>query len=282
MNYTYRLPDTEKLRRALIAMVESCPSDWSDGSFMVLNHGKLELDATKEPFDEDGHLRLDVTIRTAIKTYELFSDIIELDNIAGEIIHWTNEVLPRDCGYKVKYVDIVPNVEDDKKDSKDIIVDSIESEKLNILAADLLENGRRMSQAYVILYCLENLLREFIDKTLVTAVGTDYEVASKGVISSKLRGNTQKRKDEEAKRKWLPLRGNKLIFYFDFIDLSDLIERNWSVFETSFPSLSWIKGKLEELYNIRCIIAHNGTRLDDDNFDLLNADYKQIVKQIGK
>lgn len=38
----------------------------------------------------------------------------------------------------------------------------------------------------------------------------------------------------------------------------------------------------EEQNTISLTIAHNGTRLDDGSFDLLNADYKQIVKQIGK
>lgn len=280
MTYTYKVPNDEDMRQALLLSFDDSPFPEDNMAHDLLADSVMEMEGTNDKTDEEGVLELNVMVRTKPETYKQFDYEVQ-NTISLTIIKRINEILPKDSGYLVKYVNIVPSV-NVNRDAKDIILDSIESEKLNVLANDLLENGKRMSQAYVILYCLENLLRDFIDKALTKAIGSDYEVISKGVISSKLRTNAQKRKDEEAKKRWLPLRGDKLLFYFDFIDLSALIEKNWPVFDNSFPSLSWIKCKMEDLYDIRCLIAHNGTRLDDDNFNLLNADYKQIVKQIGE
>lgn len=280
MMYTYKVPEDEEMRQALLLSFDDSPFDEDNIAHDLLTDSVMEMEETNDKTDKKGIFELKVMIRTSPETYKQF-DFEEQNTISLTIIKRINEILPKDCGFKVKYVNIVPSV-NVKRDAKDIILNSIESEKLNVLAADLLENGKRMSQAYVILYCLENLLRDLIDETLTKVIGLDYEDANKGVFSSKVRSNAQKRKEEEAKRKWLPLRGDKLIYYFDFIDLRDLIEKNWPVFERLFPSLSWIKGKLEELYDIRCLVAHNGTRMDDDSINLLNADYKQIVKQIGK
>lgn len=174
MIYSYQVPNSNILQKALLAVIERHPSDWSDGSFEIVSNGTLELDATKEYHNDKGLRLLDVTIRTKLEIYESFDDLV-LINITDEIKYWLNEVFDSSCGYKVGNVNIVPSLKNKSQDAKNIILDSIESEKLNALASDLLENGKRLSQAYVILYCLENLLRDFIDKKFIEALGSDYE-----------------------------------------------------------------------------------------------------------
>lgn len=269
--------DPIKIRRVLLAVIEKHPSDWSDSALDLISNGTLELDATNEKYDDNGILRLDVIIRTSIETYESFEDL-ELIDTSDEIKYWMNEILPSNCGYKVKYLDIVPSMDDGSKDAKDIILNSVESEKLNVLAMDLLENGKRMSQAYVILYCLENLLRDFIDNTLTKYIGEDFE--NKIFISNDVKKNVKSRKNDESKKVWLPLRGDKLVYYLDFKDLGDVIANNWESFKTLFPNQPWIKSKIDELYDIRNLVAHNSL-LNDTAFKALEVDYEQIVQQLG-
>lgn len=87
-------------------------------------------------------------------------------------------------------------------------------------------------------------------------------------------------KKEEKQNKWLPLRGDKDIYYLDFIDLAKLIQNNWEFFKTYFPSQGWISTKIDELYKVRGLIAHNSYAGDDEK-DMVALYYKQIVKQIG-
>lgn len=269
--------DPIKIRRVLLAVIEKHPSDWSDSALDLISNSTLELNATNEKYDDNGILRLDFIISTSIETYESFEDL-ELIYTSDEIKYWMNEILPSNCGYKVKYLDIVPSMDDESKDAKDIILNSVESEKLNVLAMDLLENGKRMSQAYVILYCLENLLRDFIDKTLTKYIGEDFE--NKIFISNDVKKNAKSRKNDESKKAWLPLRGDKLVFYLDFKDLGDVIANNWESFKTLFPNQPWIKSKIDELYDIRNLVAHNSL-LNDTAFKALEVDYEQIVQQLG-
>ena len=70
------------------------------------------------------------------------------------------------------------------------------------------------------------------------------------------------------------------MYYLDFSKLSDLIIYNWVHFEDVIPDQQWIKVKLDEMYNIRCLIAHN-SYISDENFELLNVTTKQILKQIN-
>ena len=87
-------------------------------------------------------------------------------------------------------------------------------------------------------------------------------------------------KKDEAQNKWLPLRGDKDIYYLDFIDLSKLILNNWEYFKKYFPTQSWISTKIEELYKVRCLIAHNSYAGEDEK-ELVSLYYKQIIKQIA-
>ena len=66
---------------------------------------------------------------------------------------------------------------------------------------------------------------------------------------------------------------NQLPFLWDTSD-------NWEYFKAYFPSQGWISTKIEELYKVRCLIAHNSYAGDDEK-DMVALYDKQIVKQIG-
>ena len=44
----------------------------------------------------------------------------------------------------------------------------------------------------------------------------------------------------------MTLRGDKDIYYLDFIDLTKLIQNNWEFFKTYLPSQGWISTKIDE------------------------------------
>ena len=87
------------------------------------------------------------------------------------------------------------------------------------------------------------------------------------------------RKSQEESKKWLPLRGGNDLFYLDFTELADIIINNWDYFKNFIPDQNWIKVKMQEMYDIRCLVAHNSF-ISDENIQLLDITTKQIIKQL--
>ncbi|OQP53497.1 hypothetical protein A4R26_05790 [Niastella populi] len=142
---------------------------------------------------------------------------------------------------------------------------------LSILPADLIQKAKKMSKAYEYLYCIENLLRDFIDKHPNRILLN---------FSSEVQKSIRVRKNEEQKHNWISLRGNSDLFYIDFKDLADVISNNWDYFKDNFPSQIWIKAKLEDLTKIRNLIAHN-SYIDSDDLSLAKVHFNTIARQIS-
>ena len=134
-----------------------------------------------------------------------------------------------------------------------------------------------MANAYVALYALENHIRNYIDTKLTEKIGADYIISI--AIPKKLNQGIETRKSQEQSKKWLPLRGDNDLYYLDFIDLADVIANNWDYFKDDIPSQEWIKVKMQDVYDIRCLIAHN-SYITDDNIQLLESTKKQIISQL--
>lgn len=143
-------------------------------------------------------------------------------------------------------------------------------ETLSILPEDLVVKARHMSKAYEYLYCIENILRIFID---------NHPEKSKIQIPVSVRKTINERKNEEAKHKWIALRGNSDLYYMDFKDLKGLIVSNYDVFKNDFPSEHWITAKIEDLARCRNLIAHNSF-LDKHELDLIKANFNSIARQL--
>lgn len=219
---------------------------------------------------------LDIVFGIPAKTYA--DNIQLLDSYKRRLHRHCEKLIPSECGYDLKAVDIVPMIESVEQDATSVIESSLPSEKLNILSSEIIEKGKKMANAYLVMYCLENLVRDFVDRTFTEKVGENYEelVSMSNTVKSKIKT----RKNDEKKNKWLPLRGGKAVYYLDFNELGDIITNNWDVFKSLFPSQEWLKAKIDELYRIRCLIAHN-SYIDDTSFRVLNVDYEQLVKQLG-
>lgn len=147
------------------------------------------------------------------------------------------------------------------------------------LPNDIAEKAKDLSEVYLYLYVVENSLRMFIQNIAIRKYGNNYFYQLK--IPQSIQKSIALRKENEEKNKWLSLRGSEELFYLDFKDLAIVISENWELFKACFDSQAWIKTKIDELANIRNLVAHNNSFIDQHNKDVLRINYHQILKQIA-
>lgn len=175
-----------------------------------------------------------------------------------------------------KYINEIfyPLISDENSlmDSIEEIQQNVNFGHLNLLPQDIQEKGREMSEVYLYLYCIENSLRIFIEEIMKTETVN---------IPRKVQDTIDKLKKSEQESKYLPLRGGNDLFYCDFIELGKIIVGNWSVFGKYFPKQNehWLNVMVEELYKIRCLVAHN-SYVGKDERDALKVYYKSITAQL--
>lgn len=277
MEFTYKLPNNEVFYNAMkaIALSMSIPKNDKDKLKRFLDVGCCEITNTGAFSGKRWNAyNANVNIFIPLDRYDEFGNDIFLKST---LLRACEQVLPASAGFDILEVFISPQLDmEEPQDAIDEInKDALDGEIIE-LNEDLIGKGKQMAKAYITLYVLENRLREFIHKVLTEKIGVDYSSA----INPKLRDHIEKLKEQERTKKWLSLRGDNELYYLDFSKLSDLIIYNWVHFEDVIPDQPWIKVKLDEMYNIRCLIAHN-SYISDENFELLNVTTKQILKQIN-
>ncbi len=216
--------------------------------------------------------------------FEVPFDKLELvtDEIKSKLINFCDEIMPKDVGFDVMSVDFKPRL--DAEEKLDVISDldktanAISSEILaKVLNSDLIQKGKSMSEVYLYLYCIENSLRIFIEKVLKDKYGDNYF----DQISDGIKRTISERKINEQKNKWLSLRGSSDLFYLDFKELSSIIRSNWSLFEKYFPNQEWIASKIDDLSQVRNLIAHNSF-VSEQERKLMKSYFEIILKQIDQ
>lgn len=164
------------------------------------------------------------------------------------------------------------NESDSLLDSIQEIEQKVNFGHLNLLPSDLQEKGREMSEVYLYLYCIENSLRIFIEEINKT---------EPVIIPKKVLETIEKLKKSERESKYLPIRGGNDLFYCDFIELGKIIVSNWAIFGKYFPKQNehWLNVMIDELYKLRCLVAHNSF-VGKDERDSLKVFYKIITSQL--
>src|SRR5690606_24355890 len=109
--------------------------------------------------------------------------------------------------------------------------------------------------------------------------GSDY--VSKLNLTKSIRDTIAGRKRTESKNRWVSIRGDSDLFYLDFIELNSLIQNNWELFKDYFPDQAWISAKLNELYSIRNLVAHN-SYVGEHERNILQVNFRSIVKQLKR
>ena len=202
-----------------------------------------------------------------------------------KFLAYCNDIVDKSFGYDVTEAKIVPvariDTSSEEKMTKEIekIQDKVQGTlSRNILPKDVLDKGREMTHVYLYIYCVENSLRLFIEDVGTKKLGSDYFIKLK--IKIETRKKIASRKEDEAQKKWTSLRGDSDIFYTDFSELGNIFENNWEIFKKYFPSIAWIKTKIDELAECRIRIAHN-SYISQDEQESIRSSYKNILKQLG-
>lgn len=162
--------------------------------------------------------------------------------------------------------------EDSLLDSIEEIQQNVNYGHLNLLPQDIQEKGKEMSEVYLYLYCIENSLRIFIAEIMKS---------ESVIIPRKVQDTIDKLKKSEKESKYLPIRGDSDLFYCDFVELGKIMVGNWTIFGKYFPKQNehWLNVMIEELYKIRCLVAHN-SYVGKDERDALKVFYKIITSQL--
>lgn len=276
--FTYELPDNKSFFNTVTTILKSDPKYAGYKYYDIVKDGYCEIsDSSKFSGKRWNAMYTSVNFYISQNAYaEHASNIPAIKDVLLKVCRM---VMPPNAGYDIMEINISPNLHiGGNSDVLNEVIESVNQTKLDILSDDIKQKGKEMSELYVTLYCIENSLRNFIDKTLSEILGENYfsQLSVPGDISKGI----ATRKKDEAQNKWLPLRGDKDIYYLDFIDLSKLILNNWEYFKKYFPTQGWISTKIEELYKVRCLIAHNSYAGEDEK-ELVSLYYKQIIKQIA-
>jgi hypothetical protein len=138
--------------------------------------------------------------------------------------------------------------------------------------------ARRMGEVYELLYCLENSVRELIERTLREAFGPE-EWWTKGVPEP-IQRQAEKRKEEDVKTRWHGPRGDSLINYVDFPQYGDLISDQWEHFEDLIGDRDWMTHYFAEMNISRRALAHAGT-LTENDVERMEFDVREWLRVVG-
>ena len=213
-DFTYILPPDKDFYNGVKTMVNGMSVlMYKEELRELLNNGHCEIYDT----GQFSHKRWDATgvkilFYTSMEIYSKYC--YQLKNIQPYLLGICEKVMPPSAGYDILEVSVSPDVLT-KNDTLSEIQDIVANGNYLNISEDLVEKGKRMANAYVTLYALENHIRHFIDTTLLEKVGEDYMDSI--IIPKKARSGIDTRKTQEQSKKWLPLRGDKDLYYLDFI-----------------------------------------------------------------
>ncbi len=175
--------------------------------------------------------------------------------------------------YRTNYTHLMPQ----SQSPEEAIRERLDVSNTPSLTATDIENAYKMGQVYVSIHCLENSVRNLIRKVLKDTLGTQWwDKAASDPMKKKVRD----RKSREAKNKWLTSRGADELNYIDWSDLVTLIRKFPKIFETFIGNTKFAELKLEELENLRNIIAHNGV-LPDSEIARIELYFKDWCRQVS-
>lgn len=122
--------------------------------------------------------------------------------------------------------------------------------------------ARRMGRFYELLYCLENSVRELVERTLREVFGPE-KWWTDGVPDT-IRKGADKRKQDEMKARWHGPRGESLINYVDFPQYAEIMVEQWDHFEELIGDQDWLVNYFAEMNRTRRALAHTGTLTETD------------------
>lgn len=148
---------------------------------------------------------------------------------------------------------------------------------LDLLDKTFVLAATRMSLVYTAIASFENSARKFIQDRLLEGVGADWWVRS---VPKGIRGEAEKRKNDEDQIRWHGARGTSLIFYTQISDLPTIIQNNFKHFEDYIDSVEWARQVFKSLERSRNVIMHSG-ELSMNDIERVAMNIRDWVRQVG-
>jgi len=146
-----------------------------------------------------------------------------------------------------------------------------------LLDSEQLIKARQMATVYTLITAFENSVRSFVQKKLMELHKEDWW--EKGV-SDAVRKKAESRKEEEEKIKWHTQRGDDLMSYLEFGDLSSIIFKNWISFEPHLQTQDWVSSILKPLERSRNVLMHSG-ELSNPDVERVGTLIRDWIAQVG-
>jgi len=134
-----------------------------------------------------------------------------------------------------------------------------------------------MATVYIAIAAFENTVRDFVTSRLLEVVGADWWSTA---VSEKIRVKAESRRQEELKIRWHTPRGDELINYTEFGDLSSIIAQNWVHFENHLESQDWVRQIISTLERSRNVIMHSG-ELGLQDVERIGTAIRDWIRQVG-
>ncbi len=162
-------------------------------------------------------------------------------------------------------------------DSKYIDSEIAEHLSINLLEDEHVKISKKMATVYVAITSFENMVRDFIAKTLSEEKGEEWWVIC---VSDAIRKRAESRRKEEEKIKWHQQRGDRILNYTEMGDLNNIIAQNWEYFEDYLNNLEWARQIINTLERSRNVIMHGG-ELGDRDIERVGTNIRDWVNQVG-
>jgi hypothetical protein len=135
--------------------------------------------------------------------------------------------------------------------------------------------GLEMGRLYVILFCFENEIRDFIREALLEKEGVNWQEQ----LPPKIKEQAESRRDIALKDSWLEGEKSDLLGFVDFGHLGQIIITKWDHFKNIVPSQHWLKQRMDELEKSRNFIAHNRMLLPTEfqRIYMYVADWNHVI-----
>jgi hypothetical protein len=136
--------------------------------------------------------------------------------------------------------------------------------------------AKRMGRTYELLFCLENSMRELIERTLKEV--EDLNEWTDG-IKPDILANARNREEQDEAARWHGPRGGSLLSYLDFPDLGAIVLHRWDDFADLLGDRRWVEGYFREMNPTRRALAHTGdlTEFDVQRMEMRVQEWLRVV-----
>lgn len=141
------------------------------------------------------------------------------------------------------------------------------------------EQSKTMLTVFATITAFENATREFVYSVLYEKYKNNWW---KNGVQDGIRTKAESRKEQESKVKWHVSRGDAMMSYIDFGDLTKIMlsHDNWPVFEPYVDSQDWVRAIFSDIEKSRNVIMHSGV-LDEYDIARVGLNIRDWLRQIN-